>query len=78
MEMDWKTMLDYISGSRNELLSVAGRLARDGETQRKQSPGFPGRFTRSRQMGEQQALTRPQPEGSMPKNDLYIVKHGSD
>ena len=29
---------------RDELLSVAGRLARDGETQLKQSPGNPGRF----------------------------------
>ena len=30
---------------RDELLSVAGRLARDGETQLKQSPENPGRFT---------------------------------
>ena len=29
---------------RDELLSVAGRLARDGETQLKQSPENPGRF----------------------------------
>ena len=32
---------------RDELLSVAGRLARDGETQLKHSPGNPGRFTHS-------------------------------
>ena len=31
---------------RDELLSVAGRLARDGETQLKQSPENPGRFSR--------------------------------
>ena len=31
---------------RDELLSVAGRLARDGETQLKQSPENPGRFNR--------------------------------
>ena len=30
---------------RDELLSVAGRLARDGETQLKQSPENPGRFS---------------------------------
>ena len=30
---------------RDELLSVAGRLARDGETQIKQSPENPGQFT---------------------------------
>ena len=30
---------------RDELLSVAGRLARNGETQLKQSPENPGRFT---------------------------------
>ena len=30
---------------RDELLSLAGRLARDGETQLKQSPENPGRFT---------------------------------
>ena len=38
---------------RDELLSVAGRLARDGETQLKQSPENPGRFSiiRSRTIG---------------------------
>ena len=30
---------------RDELLSVAGRLARDGETQLKHSPENPGRFS---------------------------------
>ena len=34
---------------RDELLSVAGRLARDGETQLKQSPENPGRFTGDRE-----------------------------
>ena len=33
---------------RDELLSVAGRLARDGETQLKHSPGNPVRFTISK------------------------------
>ena len=40
---------------RDELLSVAGRLARDGETQLKQSPENPGRF----KQGKHQNLTVP-------------------
>ena len=54
---------------RDELLSVAGRLARDGETQLKQSPENPGRFTISKRpsFGIGRARRLPvRPEGTLP------------
>ena len=42
---------------RDELLSVAGRLARDGETQLKQSPENPGRFRSASRWAECKLLS---------------------